>query len=315
MSTTGEVHVSVLLFDYFSNHCLANAVEPLRAANTLSEKRLFSWQFLTPDGRAVRSSSDLPVQPSGKLGRDGGGDYLLLLPSYRYLGHDDATMRRSLRAAAGRYGAVVGLDTGAWLMASAGLLDGIEATIHWDEFSEFSERFPDVQARPARYVIAGNRITCGGAAATFELVIELIQRRFGAALALNVGALFMHGEWPAQMAHDLPVSGRGRVDRATALMRRHIEHPLAISDIAGQVAVTQRMLESEFRQYLKMSPSAAYRQLRLEAARRLLETGQDPVSEVATRCGWADHSAFARAFRQQFSMTPREWRLARCSAH
>lgn len=294
------IEVSVLLFERFSNHCLANAVEPLRAANMLAGVEQYRWWFLTPDGAAVCSSSGLPVQPSERFGREAGGDYLLLLPSYGFRAQDGPGMRRALRAAAGRYATLVGLDTGAWLMASAGLLDGRPATIHWDEYSAFAECFPGVEVRPDRFVIDGDRITCGGASAAFELMTQLIRRHVGAELALQVSTLFLQGDWQGPRVP----TGPGRAGRAVALMRRNLEAPLSIPQVARAVGTSQRALTTEMRVQFGMPPREIYQALRLEAARRYLTGSEMGVAEIAARCGWTDQSAFARAFRRHYAATP-----------
>lgn len=308
ISQRAPIRIGIVLFESFSNHCLANAVEPLRAANTLAGAERFRWLFTTPDGAPVISSSGLPVQPAEAFGREGAGDYLFVLPSYNFRSHDTPEMRRALRAAARRYGTLVGLDTGAWLIAAAGLLDGRAATIHWDEFAAFAEAFPTVRARPARSVADGDRLTCGGATAAFELVTELIAGRCDPALAMNVGALFLHGEWPHGGAPALAAGARGRVDRAVAIMRQHVETPLPIPELARRAGLSQRVLNQEFLARMRMTPSAAYRGLRLEAARRFLEAGELAIAEIASRCGWQDHAAFARAFRAAYGTTPGGWR-------
>ena len=164
--------VAVLLFDEFSNHCLANLIEPLRAANMLSGRRLYDWQHLSLDGRAVVSSSGLEIRPEAPL-EFAQGDMLAVIPSYgfRRFARDDTA--RALRAASDRFGIVMGLDTGSWLMARAGLLDGRRATIHFDELAGFAEAFPQVEAEVERFVIDGNRITGSGAMATFALINEV----------------------------------------------------------------------------------------------------------------------------------------------
>ncbi|MGF1550917.1 MAG: GlxA family transcriptional regulator [Paracoccaceae bacterium] len=302
--------VDVLLFERFSNHCLAGAVEPLRAANTLAGRDLYAWRFLTPDGRPVASSSALPVTPAAPLGAAaGGGDYLFVAPSYDHRAHDSPATRRALRAAATRYGALVGLDTGAWLLAGAGLLDGRRATIHWDEAAAFAETFPAVEAVDAPCVFDGARITCAGASAAFDLVLRLIQAHHGAGLRLEVAALFLHGTRPPPAP--LAQSGEARVDHAVALMRRNLERPLPIAEVAAGVGLGQRALEAAFAARLAVTPEAAYRRLRLAEVRRLLETTRLGVAEIALRCGWASPAALARAFRRAHGTSPRDWRAGR----
>lgn len=295
--------VGILLFDGFSNHCLANTVEPMRAANTLAGRVLYRWQFLSPDGKGVRSSSGLEVAVGGRLGTEGSGDWLAVMPSYGHLRHATYATASALRAATRRYGILAGLDTGAWLMAEAGLLDGRRATIHPDEFEAFAERFPDVRAERARVVTDGDRITCAGAAAAYDLMDLLIGQTHGRALAIDVAALFMRGD---------PAPGGGPmsrfVARALALMQDNVETPLALPVLARRLGRSQKALEQAFATELGATPRAAYRRLRLNGARRLVETGDLSVAEIALRSGYADAAAFTRAFRREFGASPRALR-------
>ncbi len=298
----------MLLFDKFSNHCLANAIEPLRAANTLAAGALYRWQVLTLDGAPATSSSGLPVTPECALRSHPGGDYLLVMPSYGHLEHATPATLRALRAAARRFRVLVGMDTGAWLLAAAGLLDDRAATIHWDEYAAFAERFPEVDLRPDRVVTDGDRITCGGATTAFELVLQLIQAHHGTTLRLDVAAMFMHGEWPGGDRSGLRPTGHGRTDAAVALMRRRIEDPLPIAEVARNVGVSQRALETLFRANLGQTAQQVYRQLRLSEARRLLRLSDLPIADIARRCGYGDPGAMTRAFRGAFGLPPSRYR-------
>ncbi len=299
--------IGVLLFDRFSNHCLANAIEPLRAANNLSGRDLYRWRFLSVDGRGVVSSSGLPVQPDAPLSRHAGGDYLFVMPSYGFRDHAGAATLRALRGAAGRFRALVGMDTGAWLLAAAGLLAGRRATIHWDEITPFAERFPDIDVREDRYVIDGDRLTCGGVTTTFDLILDLIEAHHGAMLRLEVAALFLHSDRPLapRAGGD---SGRTAVDTALSVMRRTVETPLPIAAVAQAAGLSQRALEAAFRDSLGLSPQSVYRSLRLREARRLAEGTAMSVAEIAGRCGYADPSAMTRAFREEFGRSVRDLR-------
>ncbi|SMX41580.1 GlxA family transcriptional regulator [Maliponia aquimaris] len=300
--------VALLLFPSFSNLCLANAVEPLRAANTLSRKPLYSWQYLGLTRDTLTSSSGLPVTPEESLARHTGGDYLLLLPSYGTDGLATPATLRALRAARKRFRTLVGLDMGSWLMASAGLLDGRRATLHWDELDRFAETFPEVEARPERVVHDGDILSCGGGTTALELMLDLIGRHHGPLLRLEVAALFMHGERPEP--RDMPprLGEDQLVEAAVSIMRRHVEAPLPVAAIARRLHVTPRALERHFGAVLGRGPGATYRALRLNAARRLVEQTRLSVSEIATRCGYEDASALTRAFRAAFGTTPRDLR-------
>jgi transcriptional regulator GlxA family with amidase domain len=211
---------------------------------------------------------------------------LLVMPSY---GHDrdlaTADTLRRLRGAAMRFGLVAGLDTGSWLMARAGLLDGYRATSHWDVLSSLEEEFPEVDVVPDRFVIDRDRASCGGATATLDLMLELIGRRHGTALALDVAALFLYGGGAARAAH-MPVLPHRTLREAAALMRRHLEEPLDDRRhrlVAGPVAAAAGGAVPD---HADLTPVQLYRRVRLaEARRRILETTQS-VAEIAGRCGY-----------------------------
>lgn len=296
----------VLLFDRFSNHCLANFVEPLRAANMLTGQMLYSWRFCTLDGAPVVSSSGLKITPDGDV-VEKGGDMLIVMPSYGVRDLELVPISRALRSAARSYKQLAGCDTGSWLLAQAGLLKEYQATIHWDELASFSETFPDVEVLRERFVIDRNRITCSGAMAAFDLVLHLVGLSHGPLLAMDVAQLFMTRD--GEQAGSAFPKLRGRlVNRAVDLMQENLEHPLSIPQLARMAGSTQKTLETRMQAALQATPQAVYGRLRLNQARRLvLETNQ-PVSEIAARCGYENASAMTRAFKSVFRQTPRELR-------
>ncbi len=293
---------TLLLYPGFSALCLANAVEPLRAANTLSRRDLYAWQFCGLHAGVVQSSSDMPVATMPL--RYQSGDYLFVMPSYGHLQHDTPTNRRSLRAASSRFHSMVGLDTGSWLLASAGLLDGRRATSHWDTLDALEETFPDITVTRDRFVIDGNRASCGGATTTLDMMLNLIETHFGATLALEVAALFMYGERDPLTPSTRVLPDHQVLRAAAALMRRNVEVPLKIGQIADALSLSQRTLELTFQTHAGQSPARLYRSIRLAEARRRLEQTRDSVAEIASRTGYQDPAAMARAFKAEFGVTP-----------
>lgn len=309
ISGTGETQdVTVLLFPRFSNHCLANAIEPLRAANALLMREAYCWRFVTLEGEAVVSSSGLPVVPNGRLRDDPGGEFLFVMSSYDMRDFARSATSRALNAAARRFGVIVGMDTGAWLMAHAGLLDGRTATIHSDEFDALSESFPAVEVVTDRYAVDGNRMSCGGAMTTFDLVLALIRRTHGTALAMEVSAFFLHrsAEAPPSLARGR--GGASLVEKAVSLMSANLESPLAITEIARRLHVTQRSLGRAFQADLGAPPKTVYKRLRLAAARRYAQQSRYSVSEIALRCGYVSAASMTRAFVEEYARPPSSFR-------
>ena len=295
--------ISILLFDRFSNHCLANVLEPLRAANDLSSQQVFEWNIVVLGGQRVRSSSGLRLEADAQLA-DMRGDILMVMPSYGFLTHANVTSSRALRAAARRFDILAGLDTGSWLLAEAGLLDGYRATIHWDELDRFSERFSYIDVQKEAVIYDRDRITCGGASTAFVLALQMIEKQHGAALRLRVEHLFS-GAYAQR-----PVRRGGIAARAVDLMRAHIEEPLQIAQLAQQLGRSQKHLEQQMLARLGAAPQVIYRRIRLERARQLSLDTTISVAEISVRCGYQDASAMTRAFRSEYGTTPQALRRA-----
>jgi len=303
--------ISVVLFPSFSNHCLANTIEPLRAANMLSGKTLYQWHYLSVDGGSVASSSGLPVDPERALLDHPSGDMLMVMPSYGVETHLQPRTLNALRTARHRFKMLAGLDTGSWLLAAAGLLDGYRATIHWDEFERFGETFPNVTTLEDRVVIDRDRASCGGTSTALEMMLEFIERDHGSMLRLEVASLFMLGE--RMRSQDLPLVQNGSqvIDAAAAIMRRNIEEPLPIGHIADQLNLSHRTLENQFSAHMNKSAKSVYVSIRLRAARRMVETTSLSIAEIATRIGYQDKSAMTRAFKSEFGAPPSALRRRR----
>ncbi|MDF1715450.1 MAG: helix-turn-helix domain-containing protein [Antarcticimicrobium sp.] len=300
--------IAVLLFPRFSNHCLANAVEPLRATNELGRRDLYRWRFVTVDGAPVSSSSGLPVLPDCRLSDHPGGDVLFVLPSYDVQRHATQPVLRALKAAARRFGAVAGMDTGSWLMAAAGLLDGHRATIHPNELTGFSEAFDMVEAEDSRFVMDRRMLTCGGAMTAFDLVLELIARAHGEAMRLEVASFFMFARSDPPKGPLVRSTGSKLVDGCVALMSAHLEEPLSVPQLAAGMGAHPKTLARAFHAHLGAGPQTVYRRLRLTAARRYAEQSGYSIAEIALRCGYQTPAAMTRAFGQEFGKPPSAFR-------
>ncbi len=307
--STTPVRIAFLIFDQFSNLCLANCLEPLRAANTQSLSRAFVWQILTPDGAPVLSSSGMQVMPHGPLSALTSCDYLFVTASYDHLSHDTAANRQALRQVSRKAAVTVGLDAGSWLMASAGLLDGRRATVHWDLLDGFTEQFLHVAAEQARVIRDGAMMTCAGAMSALDLTLDLISEHLGIAARLDVEALFIHkdpplGGSPASLRDPL-------VSRAMSVMRDNLERPLPLAALARRTSCQTRTLDRRFRASLGAPPGTVYRHLRLASARKMLEGTNLSVAEIAVRCGYDSPAALTRAIRRRFGATPSALRVVR----
>lgn len=309
--------IGYLLFDGFSNMCLACAVEPVRAANALSGQELTRHRLLSAGDGPVTSSSAITLQPDSSLDAVEKLDILFVIAGYDYRRLCSKDNLAAIRRVARKAKTVAGLDTGSWLLAQAGLLTGYRATIHWQELNLFEEAFPHTEVSAERYVIDRNRYTCGGATTALDLVVKLIRDRFGEALALDVMNLFIYDSNPEaertqRGARFAPFATRAPlVVAAIEEMERTVEAPVPLAQIAKRVNTSARTLDRVFHRELQTAPGKYYLYIRLRWARNLiLETSQS-MAEIAARTGFSSAATLSRAFTNQFDLPPRDVRRGR----
>jgi transcriptional regulator GlxA family with amidase domain len=298
----------------FSMLAFTSAVEPLRAANRLSGRKLYEWKIISHDGRPVSSSSLIEVLPHGGL------DDFEMLPNVVVVAglsaqfFDDRKLFAWLRRLARRGCRIGALSTGSYTLAKAGLLDGYRCTIHWENLTGFREDFANLDATGELFEIDRGRFTCSGGTAALDLMLSLMALEHGRTLATQVAEQFIHER--IRDTHDRQrMSLRSRLGishpkllKVLELMEEHLEEPLPRSDLARRTGLSTRQLERLFRKYLGRTPTRYYQELRLYRARTLLTQTSLSVLDVALACGFVSASHFSKCYREFFRCTPREER-------
>jgi transcriptional regulator GlxA family with amidase domain len=309
--------IGFLLIPEFPLMSYASAVEPLRAANALSGRRLYAWRHLSVDGAPVRASAQVEIKPDIDWDGARGLDMLLVCAGGNPAAFDHNPTFARLGALAAAGVPVGGMSGGAYLLARAGLLAGKRCTIHWEHIPALLEEYPDLLLERSLYVFDGARATCAGGLAAFDMMVDLIGRRHGAGLALAVSEWHLRTHARAG-ADDQRVALRERVAvanprvlNALALMEERLEAPLTRAALARAAGVTVRQLERLFQHHLHKTVAAHYRDLRLERADKLLRQTSLSVVEAALACGFASPSHFSRLFRAAYGASPSARRLTR----
>ncbi len=307
-----SLKVTILLSEAFSNIVFACLLEPLRVVRDNLNADI-SWSILTHDDAPVTSSSGIRVEPNA-LQRDAcASDLVLVVGGDRFRENvAKGAIWYSLRTAL-RSGVIIGADTGAWLMAAAGLLEERRATIHWHLHSEFAESFPNVHTTSERFVRDGRFWTCGTAATALELLLLFIGEHFGPAVALDASAMFAHDTAPEdnQAVILRSLSGSKRVQKLLTLMTDTLENPLSLTDLASSANMSERSLSRLFMNELGVSPGRYYQTLRLARARDLATHSALRVEEIALRCGFASTSGLRKAFLKKYGTSLRPHHKAR----
>lgn len=305
--------VTFLLVPRFSMIALYGAVEPLRVANRFAPDS-FSWRFVSVDGEPVAASNGIPVSVGGSLSELGKPAMAMVCASY---GHEEGQRREiwaAIRKLARARVFLAGLDTGPFILARAGVLDGYRATCHWESLPGFRESFPEVQVREALFEVDRDRMTCAGGAAAIDMMLAWIASLLGTGLSVAVADQLVHFR-TREEAGQVRASAQSRFGTRDArllsiiaAMEGQVEEPLDANSLATAGGVSTRQMERLFQQQLGLRPMGFYRHLRLERAEHLLNYSRMSVRDVAVATGFSTLAEFSRAFRSKTGVPPSRFR-------
>jgi AraC family carnitine catabolism transcriptional activator len=303
-----------LLQPEFPINAFILATEALRIVNQNSGRTLLTTTIVSADGRDVRASNGMWVKPDESLATMPAAEVVLVFEGNLPVQRNTNRLLSAIRAARRHGSLIVGIDTGAFALTQAGLLDETGAAVHWEAAPSYRERFPGRITVDRLFVESGAVASCAGGVATLDFMLTLVERFHGRALALEVADALVHttrpGSSPQRRVDQSRETTPSLSRRLIALMERNLDFPLAPSALAAELGISVRKLERHCRRIYGQSPMQLYLKVRLQAARNLLFYEEQTMKDIADACGFSYPSVFTRAFKAQFGETPRAFRLA-----
>jgi len=299
-----------VLLDNFTMLCFACALESLRIANRMANKKLYDWAIAGEGGEIVRCSNGTEFKLNMDLVELSREDVVMVCGGIDVQAATTKKMVSWLRREARKGVTMGGLCTAGYALAKAGLLDGKKATIHWENQDSFAEEFEDVKLTKSVFVVDGNRITTAGGTASIDLMLKIIADDHGEELANAVADQLIYSSIRTdQDTQRLSIPTRigvrhPKLSRVIQMMEQNIEEPISPATLAHDVGMSTRQLERLFRRYLSRSPKRYYMELRLQKARNLLMQTDMSVINVALACGFASPSHFSKCYRAHYDTTP-----------
>lgn len=304
----------MLLFPGFPMMAFSSVVEPLRAANALGAEPNYSWITVSATDEPITASNGITFMPDFRLTERPAADYIVVCSGGDA---DQLTAQAPIKwiRANLRRGAHLGsVADGAFYLARAGLLDDYACTLHWRSQPAFVEAFPHIDLKRSVYVIDRTRFTSAGGVGAFDMMLDIVQRHHGEAMARGVAEWFVHDRIRANADREkLQLRVRTGIRNelvlaAAARMEERMERGETVAQIARKLGVSVWKLDRAFRADLRTSPGDYFRQMRMERASDLLVHSSLPIHEVGLACGYTDFPAFVRAFRRTYRKTPGELR-------
>jgi transcriptional regulator GlxA family with amidase domain len=288
-------------------------VAAFETANFVARERFYDLRLVSESGERIANSlgGTVDTEPMGERPYD-----TLLVGAASEVVPATPTTLAFLREAAASARRIASICLGAFSLAEAGLLDGRRATTHWARAQELQQRFPKIRVEMDRIFIADGPVwTSAGMAAGIDLALGLIERDMGQDVAQATARTMVvyHRRAGGQSQHSAMLELDAKSDRvqmALAYARQNLREPLTLGKLAEAACLSPRQFTRVFRAETGQSPAKAIENLRLEAARFMLEQGRLSVEEIARASGFGDRERMRRSFLRSFGQTPQSIRNA-----
>lgn len=307
----------VIVTPNFNLAATVGFLDPFRASNYLDGSILFQWDLASAAGGDVIASNGISVRTRAlREVRNQPQDVVIVSSSWAPESHNGAPLHGALLRWA-REGATLGaIDTGAFILAEAGLLKGRRATTHYEHIDSLRELYADTETSEDIFVYDGNRISCCGGSASTDFALHVIRSMHGDSLANAAARYLFHQSLRPQGTSQNPGSveplgstAPHALKQAIKLMEENLEDALSIPQICKRIRLSQRQLDRLFARFVRKSPVLYYRDIRLDRARGLVTQTDMRLSEIAVASGFSSQAHFSRAYRERFGLAPRTDRV------
>jgi transcriptional regulator GlxA family with amidase domain len=280
----------------------------------------YALELVTRDGGLLRTSGGLELV-SAAANSVRAADTLLIAGGIGYAAAArDADLLEWIRKRSATATRVGSICTGAFLLAAAGLLEGCDATTHWAYLADLRRAAPAARVENnAIYVRSGRIYTSAGVTSGMDMALEMVEHDFGRPVALAVAQeLVMYVKRPggqAQFSRQLEAQRSSeRFGELQLWMCEHMQADLSVEALAQRAALSVRHFSRLFHEAFDRSPAQYVLELRVDAARQRLESGDTQLKRVARLTGLGDEQNLRRAFRRVLRITPQEYRERFCRA-
>lgn len=209
---------------------------------------------------------------------------------------------------------VASICTGAFLLASSGLLDGKSCSTHWSAADTFRTLFPKVNLEPDKLITDENGIyTNGGAYSFLNLMIYLVEKYYDRSTAILCSKVFQiemnrNSQSSFAMFTGQKMHGDEMVIKAQIHLEKNVQEKISIEDLASKFSMGRRNFDRRFIKATGNTPNEYFQRVKMELAKKLLETSRKTINEIMYEVGYADVKAFREVFRKITGMSPLDYK-------
>jgi transcriptional regulator GlxA family with amidase domain len=313
--------VAILAYDGCTPSMVVGVLDIFSFANSQHKSKdkqdLFDVSIVTETGQPANGFSKLPLQAQSSIKTKTKFD-LIYIPGF--VGELETILSRQnklivwIREQYRKGVTLAAACNGNFLLAETGALDKKKATTHWSLISTFKQRYKKIRVEPEKIVIDnGAVISAAGVTAYFNLAILLVERYGSKELALTSAKVFLVDagrkiQTPYQMFHVTKNHGDDDVVQVQEWLEANYSKTVTLEQLTQICNLTKKTLTRRFKRVTGDSPMSYLQKLRVENAKRMLESKKVPFNEITWRVGYNDISSFHKVFKTETGLTPNEYR-------
>jgi len=209
---------------------------------------------------------------------------------------------------------IASLCVGAFLLASTGLLNGKSCSTHWLYANEFRTMFPEVYIADDKVITEQNGIySSGGATSYWNLLLYLVEKYTNREMAIMASKFFLlemgrNSQSPFVMFQGQKDHEDPQILQAQEFIEKRYQTKLSVEDLADRFGIGRRTFERRFKKATSNTVIEYIQRVKIESAKKQLESGRKTVNEVMYDVGYTDLKAFRDVFRKLVGMSPIEYR-------
>ncbi|MGN8070507.1 GlxA family transcriptional regulator [Mucilaginibacter sp. 22184] len=318
-------NVTIIFPGERSNHstiaCITGAFEIFDVANSYykrtGKEELFIVQLAGTTTREEISGGIFTVQPQAHISSITKTDLIIIpssIPFYQKEGKENEMLLEWLRQQYKAGADIASMCSGTFTLASAGLLDGRSCSTHWAHADAFRQQFPNVSLMADQLITDENRIyTNGGAYSFLNLMIYLVEKYYDRQTAIYCSKIFQiemdrNRQSSFAIFTGQKLHGDEMVEQAQSFIESKLQEKLSIEELSSSFSIGRRNFDRRFIKATGNTPIEYAQRVKIESAKKALETSRKTINEVMYEVGYSDVKAFREVFRKITGMSPLEYR-------
>ncbi|GEN66067.1 GlxA family transcriptional regulator [Chryseobacterium rhizosphaerae] len=317
-------HISIIVYDHIMSTAVSTTAALLSSANEAAVKRgmpiPFCIELIGVHQKTVQSNLPIQFQCTKTISDKFDTDVIIIPPTSMDLLLIDVLLKENhalidwIKEKYQEKAEIISLCTGAYFLAECGLLDGMPATSHWGAMEDLQKRYPQIDFKPDHVVTHSKAIiTGGGGFSSLNALLYFIEKNCSKEISIELSKYYALDYGRTSQSIFTVFSGQRlhndhEIHQAQTYIEKKFKTDISVEHIARQVNMSKRNFIRRFKTATTLNPIEYIQRIKVEAAKKALESGEGNIADVTYSIGYNDLKTFRTLFKKVTGLTPADYR-------